>query len=369
MYIQANNIIYMATRTKYVVNNSNYTNKDLYEIFQPIGSSKTTTITGYKVNNPYFQNNDLGEIFLNYSTGGEKANPTGYKISNGNDLSDVLAPISNVPTFTFTQLPTGATAPTATKIKTVDNVDYYMVMFEFTGGDGTYVFYPNYNINVYQLFVVAAGQPGRTGRSSGGLGGTGGKVTGYNFDSTNVGISRTVVGGSSSSFNFLAGSFAGTGSFPGNTRTSLSGTTTWDYTTYEAGSAGIGILNYYTGYYYGGAGGNGGGSGGAGYSGGGGGGGASGSSAAGIGNVISTGVYYGGNGGSGLNTGKDGSGNDNTKGVGGTNANGGRGGGGGAGSFGSGGGGGGRSTGGVGSSGGTGGTGGTGVILLICTSA
>ena len=86
----------MATRTDYVVNNSNYTNKDLYEIFQPIGSTTPTTNTGYKVNNPYFQNMDLANIFQGYVSG-TKGNPTGYKISNGNDLSDVLQMLPQVP--------------------------------------------------------------------------------------------------------------------------------------------------------------------------------------------------------------------------------------------------------------------------------
>jgi hypothetical protein len=89
-----------------IVNNGNYTNKDLYAIFQPY-SSGTQTPTNYRVNNQSFANQDLSQIFQIYSSG-TKANPTGIIVNNSNyinkDLADVFAPITlGPPTFTFTQ--------------------------------------------------------------------------------------------------------------------------------------------------------------------------------------------------------------------------------------------------------------------------
>jgi len=55
--------------TSIVVNNGNYTNKDLYAIFQPY-SSGTQTPTNYRVNNQSFVNKDLSQIFQIYSGSG-----------------------------------------------------------------------------------------------------------------------------------------------------------------------------------------------------------------------------------------------------------------------------------------------------------
>jgi hypothetical protein len=343
----------MSTQTGYIVNNGNYANKDLYTIFQPYTSGATGT-TNYKVNNAYFTNKDLGEIFQSY-TSGTKASATGYTV-NGNDLCNIIAPISLIPTFTFTQ----GTQPTIETL-TVSGNTYYMMKFTTTNVNTTYNFYPNSSIKVYQLFVVSGGSNGASS-----TGGRGGQVLSYNNASLTT--FTTVSGGSSNVFTLTVGRGTNnsTSSFVG-TKTPTA--TNFNFTAIPSnGSTGNGRTNIFTLLPYGGAGGaigitglnsqNGG----NGFLGGGGGGGGAGG-----------GGFYGGtSGGSGSNGGGNGGpGYFSSTGDPGTNgaAPGGGAGGAGGGSGGNGGGGGGAGAfGGGGGAGATGGGGGSGVILLIFTS-
>ena len=77
----------MSIRTNFKVNNVNYNNTDLCEIFN-LYNSGTKVMTGYKVNNQHFSNKDLADIFQPY-TSGVKAKPTGFLV-NKIDLSDIF---------------------------------------------------------------------------------------------------------------------------------------------------------------------------------------------------------------------------------------------------------------------------------------
>jgi hypothetical protein len=241
----------MSKKTDYIANNDNYTNKDLYDIFQPIGSATQNITTGYKVNNSDFQNKDLGEIFLGYTTGAKKAKVTGYKV-DGIDLADKLERVSP----SFTKATDSADLPAIETLNGFEN--YFMMKFTTTNVNTTYKFYPNTPINVYQLFVVGGGG---TGGKAGGFesqiyGGRGGLVTGYNYNITSVGNYTTVSNGPSNLFTLIVG----TGNqdskseFVGTTAP----TTSLDFTaTGRGGSSNDGTTNFFTNLPYGGAGGSG----------------------------------------------------------------------------------------------------------------
>ena len=67
----------MANPTGFIVNNANYTNKDLNTIFSPYVSGTQATATGYIVNNANYTNKDLNTIFAPYVSG-TQATATGY---------------------------------------------------------------------------------------------------------------------------------------------------------------------------------------------------------------------------------------------------------------------------------------------------
>jgi hypothetical protein len=85
--------------TNYIVNNVNYSNVDLYKIFQLLGSSTPiSSKTSYIVNNVNYTNLDLSKIFLPLTSGTTPAALTGFTFYNSttkslNDLSDVFEPI------------------------------------------------------------------------------------------------------------------------------------------------------------------------------------------------------------------------------------------------------------------------------------
>ena len=243
----------MSTKTDYIVNNDNYTNKDLYDIFQPIEPATETITTGYKVNNQYFQNKDLGEIFLGYTSGGTKANDTGYEV-NGSDLANIIAPISLVPSFTFTQVTQGTQPTIETLTVSGSSISYYMMKFTTTNVNTTYKFYPNSSIKVYQLFVVSGGENGGSGGinpSPGGSGGKGGQVLFYN--NTSFITYTSVSGGSSNDFTLSVGTGAN------SSTSSLSNTSVFTFTANPTdGSSSSGTRNIFTNYVYGSPGGNGG---------------------------------------------------------------------------------------------------------------
>jgi len=369
----------MANPTGIIVNNANYTNKDLSDIFQPKGSTQQTQLVGYQSNGV-----DLSNIFLYYSSG-TKALQTNYAV-NGVDLADKLAPKF----FTFTE-GTQTQVPIENLTVTGSSISYYMMKFTTTDVNTTYKFYPNIPIKVYQLFVVSGGGNGSYGQS-GRFGGRGGEVKFFNNSSfTNY---TTVSQGSSNVFTLTVGTgsilnVSGGQSSSSKFEGTMTPTVILDLVTDQVfGSLTNGTTNIFTTLRYGGAGGYGGttnadgsiGTPGANGYGGGGGGGGSGVGKASSG-LPSSGSNGGGNGGSnGGSNGANGSKGDDGVGPGGGSggnggagggsgkSGGGGGGGGGAGGYGGGGGGGGGTNINGGTSG-SAGEGGSGVIILIFTPA
>jgi hypothetical protein len=192
--------------TGFVSNNSNYSNQDLVNIYQPLSNSSGPSTSFYSSN---YSNKDLSQIFqfnlpFNFSSG---TNFTSYYNSNTN---------------------------------------YYVLQLNYD--TNPYIFTPNTTIILYELFLVGAGSPG-----SGTNGGSGGKIVYYDASSKPISINNTntftinvTSTENSSTVNNTGGIFNlntsnGINPAPGGTASTPNG--------------GNGTLLSYTGKYYGGGGG------------------------------------------------------------------------------------------------------------------
>jgi hypothetical protein len=106
----------MSNNTGFIVNNGNYTNKDLIRIFAPYTSGTQASATGFIVNNVFYSNKDLNTILAPY-TSGTKASATGYYCQLA-DLNTIFAPNSLVTYINF-------------------NVEYNNARNVWVSGDGT----------------------------------------------------------------------------------------------------------------------------------------------------------------------------------------------------------------------------------------
>ena len=358
--------------TGFVTNNSNYpTETDLAQIFVHYTSPPpSNTPTGFVVNNGNYpsttspESTDLAQIFQPYSSG-FRAPATGFVSNNydNEDLANVFQYVNSVP-FDFSN---SLSTNYSVSYTTIGSVNYGILTLPV----GTFYFTTTVSLNIVQIFLVGGGGNGGNGSlayldkygqisyifSRGGGGGSGGTV--YNASGEYIGTYAK-----NSSFN-VSVSYAETNTTciinnvvtltasAGQRGTTAEGSTDQNpaaggnnQTSYgEGGDGGVGynippnstnisatngsngVLNSYTGYYYGGGGGGGGygpGENGAnGGSGGGGGGGGGGES---NGGQVSGGS--GGNGGAGGNDGGAGGIGGGGGGSGGNNYGGGGGGGG-----------------------------------------
>ena len=316
---------------------------DLSSIFQPLSLGSSAPATGYSVNGV----GDLNQIFAAYpGLPATKAPLTNYNV-NGVDLNTIFAKYDlNIFPFTIT----GSINYSTGTLTNTYNIIYFRPTAFIAG---TFTVTPLFNLNIYQLFVVASGGTG-IGRN----GGNGGQilfnqnttiganpiaVTPSNVISLTVGqanntIPHTVTNTGNPStasipslsinLNALGGQGAAGGTENGGSPAVIT-------------NAGDGTLNIYTGLYYGGGGGPSGGSQQPGLPGGKGGGGGGGGSYNGdtdqgtfnFNGASGGGVnFLGNNGGAGGNFGNGGGGTYNTQGQPGTPSQ--NGGGGGAGSWG-----------------------------------
>ncbi len=146
--------------------------KDLADIFEPLGLTTPTTPTGFVGKTGVSTTSDLCNIFKPYSSG-TKANPTGFKISGGTDLKDVFQKIGVTPSPPYTISGGSYTQGT------------------FTSGSDTYYYItilPNSSTNTTVTFTQALTSSGTVGTVSGndltvicigGGGGGGGGSIGY----------------------------------------------------------------------------------------------------------------------------------------------------------------------------------------------
>ena len=155
----------MSNPTGFKINN----NIDLASIFYSPNTSGIIT-TNFVSNLSPYNNTDLGSIFNGYTSGAKAAN-TNY-IYNGNDLSNYFQYFP----FTF------STASDTYNLSGLSygGQNYNMIQFNCTSSttSSSFVFYPNIDITIYQLFLVAGGTDGTTTLDNQGnyLGGNGGEV-------------------------------------------------------------------------------------------------------------------------------------------------------------------------------------------------
>lgn len=144
--------------TNYIVNNINYSNKDLNTIFA-LGSG--ALITGYIVNNSNYTTRDLNSIFAPYTTGGLQAKTTNFIANNVNysnrDLNTIFAPLTTV--FpTTNQLYTSSTS--FSNFTMPSGKSYFTIVVCGGGGGGNQTNTPNdYGGGGSGGFIYAASIP------------------------------------------------------------------------------------------------------------------------------------------------------------------------------------------------------------------
>jgi hypothetical protein len=213
---------------------------DLINIFK--SGTSPGIVTDYKtIINDVIK--DLAEIFAPYTSGQLAAN-TNYVTTINNtsrDLSEIFQ--VNDP-FTFN---TGSSTNYIASTINYDNVTYNIYYFN----TGTFSFYTNYSINIYQIWSVANGAPG----GFQGPGGAGGQVTVLG-DNTTPTIYTTI--SSNTTFNLNVNNYNTDNSYGQITNNTLNIT----YTALTGrgaggggGTGGSGSQNLYTRIFYGGGGG------------------------------------------------------------------------------------------------------------------
>jgi len=284
----------MSNPTGFVTND----NLDLVKIFLPYNSGTQIT-TGF-VSNVNSYNTDLGSIFNPYSIPGVKASNTEF-IYNNSDLANYFQYFP----FTFTNQTDTYIASGLSS----GGVTYNMLQFNCTSNttSSSFVLYPNKDITIYQLFLVAGGKNGTTigNPNYGGCrsGGNGGEVLTPINTATQISANTTItitVGAGNQNTSATIGNSATTTAVSGN------GAKGGAQTGASSSQGTAGTQNAYTTLYYGGGGGAGGNvySGGfnGGLGGGGGGGGGQSPNGSGGGSGGGNGVNYGGAGGAGSGT-------------------------------------------------------------------
>jgi hypothetical protein len=160
--------------TNFIVNNSNYQNRDLSTIFkQYVSGGYYMQETGYTVKVRSDLIFDLSRMFQKYTvTNSPKPQPTGFCIRNNDgtniDLADVFESVGTF--FKFS----GEDLPVIKQITLSDNSKWYVLIFTKVG---EYNFYPTYRINIKHIFTVDGGTGGQaSGVIIPGLGGKGGDI-------------------------------------------------------------------------------------------------------------------------------------------------------------------------------------------------
>ena len=242
---------------EYITNEGNYDNVNISNIFEAGNSPNVTT--GYF----FSDGTDVATKFNSYICG-QKADPTGYKTSSNQDLSDIFKPQSCPSGFDFTGSPS---INYVTSTLLIGSVTYNVITFRV----GTFTFKSQCCSEIYQLFVVAGGANG-VFRS----GGNGGQVLSYGNNS--VGGDKILVN-TSNIFTLTVGAGGVVSGTPaGNSSSQVSNITgnVLNFTAIGGGGAlggidngsepptptpaGNGTINIYNNKYYGGGGGASGGS-------------------------------------------------------------------------------------------------------------
>lgn len=180
--------------------------QDLSGIFQPIGSLTPALSTNYKISN----GNDLNLVFAPLSSGSQIGFNTGFKVNNGNYINTDLRLI-------FAAYNPNVITPTGT-FTSATNSGYTIV--SFTAGTGT-LNISSIASNTFHYLVVGGGGPG--GSDYGGGGGGGGvvqgtfSITGNDTINVSVGAGGVVTyntsteNGKNSTLSYTSTTITGTG--------------------------------------------------------------------------------------------------------------------------------------------------------------